>query len=259
MKKRAVFLLNQVALSRYTKETIALFNMHEEKAESSEIKKCRIDKELFGGENQPMESWRVFKIMAELVNGFELLKQYGLAATIFGSQRSELGDKTYQHATELSAKLAEAGFAVITGGGGGIMEASNKGAHEAGGQSVGMNIKLPKEQLLNKYVTDSENFHYFFTRKVMLAFASEVYIFFPGGFGTLDEFFEITTLIQTKKIPPIPVILLGKDYWGPLLAWIESDLYSKHKAIDKEDMSIYHLVDSVDEAFELVKRLTKSS
>ncbi len=219
----------------------------------------RIERTLLCGDNNAIESWRIFKIMAEFVSGFEVLRRYDLAATFFGTARCEFGDKVYENTTNLARRLTEAGFTIITGGGSGAMEAANKGAHEAGGDSVGLNIRLPKEQITNSYVTDSEGFHYFFTRKVMLAFASEVYIFMPGGFGTLDEFFELTTLVQSKKIRPLPLILVGKTYWEPLLHWIEADLYSTYHAIDKEDMEIYHLVDSVDEAYDEVMRLTEKA
>lgn len=200
-----------------------------------------------------IESWRIFKIMAELVDGFELLRNYDLAATIYGSARHHFDEQVYKDAEMLAARLAGEGFAVITGGGDGIMGAANKGAKEAGGNSIGLNIQLPTEQQENEYTTDRKEFHYFFTRKVMLAFASEVYIFFPGGFGTLDELFEIMTLVQTKKIKRIPIILMGKTYWQPLITWIE-EVLCKEGAVDDSDMQIYQLVDSVDEAMEVIKK-----
>ena len=216
----------------------------------------RIESALLCETNDAMESWRIFKIMAEFVSGFDLLRQYGRAVTFFGSARSDFGDKIYQQTHELSGRLSKAGFTIITGGGGGSMEAANRGAYESGGKSVGLNIELPREQILNKYVTHSQGFHYFFTRKVMLAFASEVYVFMPGGFGTLDEFFELATLIQTKKIQPLPLVLVGRDYWEPLLNWINTKVYVEYKSIDAEDMKIYHLVDSVEEAYETIIRLS---
>jgi len=161
----------------------------------------------------------------------------------------------YQEACKLGSLLAKAGFAIITGGGPGIMEAANKGALEAGGRSAGINIQLINKQSTNKYVKESVAFSYFFIRKVMLAFASEVYIFFPGGFGTLDELFELTTLIQTKKIRPIPIILVDKEYWIPLLTWIEQELYRKRGAIAKEDMKIHCLVDNAQEAFDYIEQI----
>ena len=136
------------------------------------------------------------------------------------------------------------------------MEAANRGAHNAGGKSVGINIQLPVEQKTNPYVKESIAVHYFFIRKLMLSFASEVYIFFPGGFGTLDEFFELITLIQTKKSKPIPIILINREYWSPLLGWIENQVYKKNNAIDREDMNIYHLVNTADEAFQLIQNLS---
>ncbi len=199
--------------------------------------------------------WRIFKIMAELVDGFEFLKKYGKSATFFGSARCSFDNKIYKETTKLASALSKDGFAIITGGGPGIMEAANKGAYEENGQSVGINIKLPMEQRINKYVKSSEAFHYFFTRKIMLSFASEVYIYFPGGFGTLDEFFEIITLVQTKKIKPVPVVLINKEYWTPLLNWIKQDVYGKNKAIDEKDMNIYKLVDNADEAIEYIRSL----
>jgi uncharacterized protein (TIGR00730 family) len=201
-----------------------------------------------------LEPWRVFKIMSEFVEGFELIQKYALAATFFGSTRTTLNPAIYQAATELAGKLAKQGFAVITGGSAGIMEAANKGAYEAGGASVGLNIRLDSKQPMNAYVTENSFFDHFFVRKVMLTFASEVYIYFPGGFGTLDEFFEIITLVQTKKIKRIPIVLYGKEYWTPLLEHFKNELFEKYATIDEGDMDLYHVVDSVDEAFECITK-----
>ncbi len=208
-----------------------------------------------GEEDVSATSWRIFRIMAEFVSGFDLLRKYKLAATVFGSARSLPDSHWYQESQKLGYLLGKDGFTIITGGGGGIMGAANKGAYEAGAHSVGLNIKLPHEQRLNSYVTDSETFTFFFTRKVMLSFASEVYIYFPGGFGTLDEFFELVTLIQTGKITKVPIILLGKGYWQPLIDWFTHTLYEEHKTIGKDDIALFHIVDSADEAYKLIKEL----
>jgi len=199
-----------------------------------------------------VESWRVFKIMAEFVEGFDIIRRYSLAATFFGSARASFDDDVYRNATLLAARLAKQGFAIITGGSTGIMQAANRGAFEAGGASVGLNINLPQVQPYNPYLTDRFGFDHFFVRKVMLTYASEVYVYFPGGFGTLDEFFEIVTLVQTKKIRRVPLILFGREYWTPLIAFIEQKVYSEHKAINKEDMELYTLVDTVDEAYDYI-------
>ena len=217
----------------------------------------RMDLLLAQHEEGEVSPWRIFKIITEFVKGFEFLKKLDKAATIFGTARCRPTDPLYHEAHALAYQLAKAKFAVITGGGPGVMEAVNKGAKDAHGKSIGINIQLPHEQRTNPYVTQSESFNYFFTRKVMLSFASEVYIFFPGGFGTLDEFYEIVTLVQTQKITPIPVVLVGKEFWSPLLKWMEEAMYKKNKAISKKDMTTYHLVDSADEAFRLIKRLVK--
>ncbi|MEZ4200747.1 MAG: TIGR00730 family Rossman fold protein [Candidatus Paceibacterota bacterium] len=211
---------------------------------------CRVMTELLdaGPDGDAVESWRVFRIMSEFVAGFEILRRHGLAATFFGSARTKVGNHYYKEAEDLAARLAKKGFAIITGGGPGIMEAANVGGFKVGGKSVGLNIKLPMEQKLNPYVTETENFEFFFSRKVMLSFASEVYIYFPGGFGTLDEFFELVTLIQTRKIEPIPIVLYGKGYWQPFLDIFEKNLLEKYGAISPEDMDLFHLVDTVDEA-----------
>lgn len=201
---------------------------------------------------QKLESWRVFKIMAEFVDGFEAIRRYGLAATFFGTARQTFAPEVYEAATALSARLAKAGYAIITGGSNGIMEAANKGAYEVGGASLGLNIRLPQEQSGNKFVTDSMTFDHFFVRKVMLAFASEVYIYFPGGFGTLDEFSEILTLVQTKKIKRVPIVLYGREYWEPLITFFREHLLEKYHAIDEADLELFHVVDSVDEAYEYI-------
>ena len=201
-----------------------------------------------------LESWRVFKIMSEFVEGFEILKKYGLAVSFFGTARASFEDHFYKEATELAARLAKDGFAVITGGSAGIMEAANKGAYEAGGASVGLNIRLEASQGLNTYLTESYTFEHFFIRKVMLAFASEAYVFFPGGFGTMDEFFEIVTLVQTKKIRKVPIVVYGKEYWEPLIAFFKQKFLDEHQAIDPEDLNLFHLADSVDEAYDFIKQ-----
>lgn len=208
-----------------------------------------------GDEDIAVTSWRIFRIMAEFVSGFELLRKYRLAATIFGSARALPDDHWYQESRRLGYLLAKDGFAIITGGGAGIMGAANKGAYEAGGDSIGLNIRLPHEQHLNAYVTDSETFRFFFPRKVMLSFASEVYIYFPGGFGTLDEFFEILTLVQTEKIARIPIILVCRSYWEPLAAWMRKALGDAHATIAPSDLDLFHIVDSADEAHALIRRL----
>jgi len=205
-----------------------------------------------------MESWRILKITDELIRGFALLRKYRLAATFFGSARYKLDDhKLYKDAEVLAGKLAHSGFAIITGGATGIMESANRGAKEAGGDSIGLNIELPHEQGGNKYVTDGMAFNYFFTRRVMLSFASEVYVFFPGGYGTLDEFFEILTLVQTGKIKRIPIVLFDKDYWTPLVTLLRQMVLETEHAIDEEDLDLFVVVESVDEAYEQILKLVK--
>jgi uncharacterized protein (TIGR00730 family) len=225
------------------------------KKSSNVVPHCRIVTDLLdpkGSDSDAIQSWRVFRIMSEFVSGFELLRNHGLAATFWGSARLTPQDQYYKFAEELAAKLAKKGFSIISGGGPGIMEASNVGAFKVGGKSVGLNIELPFEQKLNPYTTESLNFDFFFSRKVMLTFASEVYVYFPGGFGTLDELFEILTLIQTKKIEPVPVILIGNEFWAPLLQWFQKDLLKKYKTISKEDLDLFVVLDSVDEAYKYI-------
>ena len=210
------------------------------------------DRPLLVCKPKKIESWRIFKIMSEFIEGFDIIKRYGLAVTFFGSARATLDDEVYKHAHDLSSRLAKKGFAVITGGSSGVMQAANKGAFEVGGASVGLNINLPETQVYNPYLTERFGFDHFFVRKVMLTYASEVYVYFPGGFGTLDEFFEIVTLVQTRKIRKVPIVLFGKDYWQPLLTFINKTLYEERRTINQEDLNLYTLVDSVDEAYDYI-------
>jgi uncharacterized protein (TIGR00730 family) len=202
--------------------------------------------------------WRIFRIMSEFVEGFQFLADYKKTVSFFGSARASEGDPHYKEAAALARRLAEDGFTIITGGGPGIMEAANRGAAEVNlDLSVGLNIELMEEQRRNPYVHRGPGFHYFFTRKVILSYAAQAYIFFPGGFGTLDEFYEMVTLIQTRKIEhdiPVPVILVGKDFWEPLIAWMRDNMFEKHRAIDESDLKLYTLVDTVDEAYEVVRK-----
>lgn len=201
------------------------------------------------------ESWRIFRIMAEFVEGFEVMSPLDKAVSIFGSARTRPGDKYYQECEETARLLAEAGFTIITGGGPGIMEAGNKGAYDAGGRSVGLNIVLPHEQVSNKYQTISMDFHYFYARKVMFTKYAAAFVCFPGGFGTMDELFETLTLIQTHKVNPLPVILYGSKYWSGLIQWLKSALAPEY--IDAGDTDIFKLVDSPQEVLKLVKQGVK--
>jgi len=190
------------------------------------------------------DTWRIFRIMAEFVEGFEVMAPVGPAVTIFGSARTRPQNKYYKAAEETGRLFAKRKLAVITGGGPGIMEAANKGAFEAGGQSIGLNISLPQEQEANKYQTISLDFHYFYARKVMFTKYGSAFICFPGGFGTLDEFFETMTLIQTMKVPSFPVMLFGSSHWKGLVDWIKT--LAPHYT-DAEDTGIFRLVDDPEE------------
>jgi len=200
------------------------------------------------------ESWRVFKIMGEFVEGIEALHDIGPAVTIFGSARIQPDDPAYKKAEKIAALFAESSFAVLTGGGGGVMEAANKGAAEAGGTSVGLNIILPFEQEPNQYSNIKLEFKYFFIRKVMFVKYAMAYIIMPGGFGTLDELFEAVTLIQTHRIKPFPVILVGSDYWSGLIQWIKSRLLAE-KRISPEDLDILQVIDEPEEVVKAVKKV----
>jgi uncharacterized protein (TIGR00730 family) len=192
--------------------------------------------------------------MAEFIEGFELISELDKrSATFFGDTRLSENNPEYEKAQKLSRLLSEKGYTIISGGGPGIMEAANRGAVEAKGESVGINIELPDGQRTNKYVKKAVGFHYFFTRKVMMSLASSVYVFFPGGYGTLDEFFEMVMLLQTKKLShPVTIVVVGKDYWQPLFNWFETELYQKRRAISKEDLSLFTLVDTAEEAVEFI-------
>jgi uncharacterized protein (TIGR00730 family) len=222
------------------------------------VENCRVVTDLLDMNGDAVESWRVFRIMSEFVMGFELLRKQGLAVSFYGSARTQPGEPYYKQAEELAAQLAKKkNFTVITGGGPGIMEAGNVGAFKVGGQSIGLNIQLPFEQKLNPYTTESLDFDFFFSRKVMLAFASEVYVYFPGGFGTMDELFEMMTLIQTKKIERIPIVLYGKDFWDPMVEFFKKTMLKQYKTISKEDLDLFQVVDSVDEAYKYIVKVSK--
>jgi uncharacterized protein (TIGR00730 family) len=202
----------------------------------------------------PDESWRVFRIMSEFVDGIETLSKLPSAVTFFGSARSKPEDKYYMLAKDLASELAGQGFAIITGGGPGIMEAANKGALEAGGISVGVNIELPFEQKPNPYTNVQLTFRYFFVRKVMFIKYAIGYVIFPGGFGTLDELFEALTLIQTDKIRPFPVVLFGSEYWSGMIDWLNKTMV-ENKMIRPEDMSIFTVTDSIPEVVKILRSL----
>lgn len=205
------------------------------------------------------DSWAIFKIMSEFVNGYESMSRIGPCVSIFGSARTQPGEKYYELAESISYKISKAGYGVITGGGPGIMEAGNKGAHRGEGTSVGLNIELPFEQHFNPYIDKDKNlnFDYFFVRKVMFVKYSQGFVVMPGGFGTLDELFEAVTLIQTKKIGKFPIILVGTDFWSGLLDWIKTTLIEKQKNANPEDMNLIRLVDTEDEVVEVLDNFYK--
>jgi len=198
------------------------------------------------------ESWRLFRIMAEFVEGFEELSRVGKAVSIFGSARTSPKDPYHKKAIETGRLLAEAGYAVITGSGPGIMEAANKGAQKGKGLSIGLNIEIPTEQQPNRYVDKLLSFRYFFCRKVMFVKYAHAFVIFPGGFGTIDEFFESLTLIQTKRIPRFPVILVGSDYWEGLISWMKGIMLKTGK-ISKSDFELLTIIDEPKEIIKAVK------
>lgn len=205
------------------------------------------------------DSWAIFKIMSEFVNGYEKMGRIGPCVSIFGSARTKTNDPYYKLAEEVAFKISKAGYGVITGGGPGIMEAGNKGAHLGGGISVGLNIELPFEQHFNPYIDHDKNlqFDYFFVRKVMFVKYSQGFVVMPGGFGTLDELFEAITLIQTKKIGKFPIILVGTDFWSGLLEWVKNVLLEKYNNVSPNDLNLIQLVDTADEVVEALDAFYK--
>ncbi|PTX58407.1 hypothetical protein C8N46_11452 [Kordia periserrulae] len=205
------------------------------------------------------DSWALFKIMGEFVNGFEKMSQIGPCVSIFGSARTKPDNKYYKLAQKIAHKIVDHGYGVITGGGPGIMEAGNKGAHLGGGTSVGLNIVLPFEQHDNPYIDPDKsiNFDYFFVRKVMFVKYSQGFVVMPGGFGTLDELFEAITLIQTKKIDKFPIILVGTEFWSGLIDWVKETLLAKFSNISAGDMDLIHIVDNEDEVLNILDAFYK--
>ncbi len=226
------------------KETLVCINLPEHDAR----KHPHTSEELaLGAENA-----RASRIAREFDDGLKFIRKYKKSVTVYGSARFTEDNPHYIDARALGARLAKLGYAVVTGGGPGIMEAANRGAKEAGGDSIGLNIELPSEQILNPYTTDALSFYYFFSRKTTMSFSCETYIFYPGGFGTLDEFFEIVTLIQTKKIRPTPIVLIGKDFWEPLNAYIKKQMIEVHATINKDDLDLYTITDDHAEVERIV-------
>lgn len=203
------------------------------------------------------ETWRIFRIMAEFVESFETMAHQGPLITVFGSARTKSDDPIYQQAVEMGRLLAQNGYGVLTGGGPGIMEAANRGATEAGGKSVGLNIDLPMEQHPNEYQSISLDFRYFFIRKVCFLKYTLGVIVFPGGFGTMDELFEAVTLVQTNKINKVPTVMVGKEFWTPVEQWIKKSMLAAHNYIDEADVELFKVVDSAEEAMDYLLELHK--
>lgn len=209
-------------------------------------------------ESPVQDLWRIFRINAEFVEGFQELGTIGPAVSVFGSARTDENDESYKLAEETATKLVREGFAIITGGGGGVMEAANKGASQAGGKSIGLNIELPMEQVPNKYQNISLHFRYFFCRKVMFLKYAHGFIFFPGGFGTMDEFFESLVLIQTLRQVSFPVILMKSDYWEGLMKWMKEKMLTENDYISPEDLEVFTVVDEPDAAVEIITDFRKA-
>lgn len=222
------------------------------KAEEKRIRRAFKDKDW--AEIKSSDAWVIFKVMSEFVGGFEKLAKIGPCVSIFGSARTKPDHKNYKVAQKIAEKLVENGYGVITGGGPGIMEAGNKGARVAGGKSVGLNIALPHEQFNNIYIDQDKllDFDYFFVRKVMFVRYSQGFIVMPGGFGTLDEFFESLTLIQTKKIGRFPIVLVGKSFWGGLIDWVTEVMLKQENNISADDLHLFNIVETPEEAVEVI-------
>ncbi|MGA9271113.1 MAG: TIGR00730 family Rossman fold protein [Lutimonas sp.] len=200
------------------------------------------------------DSWAIFKVMSEFVDGFEKMSRIGPCVSIFGSARTKVGDKYYELAEKIAYQLTQQGYGIITGGGPGIMEAGNKGAHRGKGISVGLNIELPFEQKDNPYIDRDKNleFDYFFVRKVMFVKYAQGFVAMPGGFGTLDELFEAMTLIQTHKIGKFPIVLVGSEFWNGMLDWIKKVLLEQHENVSESDLELFHIVDTAEEVVEII-------
>ncbi|HMH20530.1 MAG TPA: TIGR00730 family Rossman fold protein [Puia sp.] len=209
----------------------------------------RISKQRRWTESKAHSSWQIFKIMAEFVDGFEALAKLGPCISIFGSARTQPGQEHYELSVEIAKRLAEEGFGIISGGGPGIMEAANKGAQLGGGKSVGLNIELPFEQHANPFIDRDANLHfeYFFVRKVLFTKYSQGFVMMPGGFGTMDEFFEVATLIQTRKMSKVPLILVSSAYWGGLVDWMKETMYRKNGNISPQDLDLLKIADTPEE------------
>ncbi len=221
----------------------------------SEDKKIREKlKQKTWNEIKTNDSWAIFKVMSEFVDGFEKMSRIGPCVSIFGSARIKPGEKYYELAENIAFKLTQQGYGIITGGGPGIMEAGNKGAHRGKGVSVGLNIELPFEQKDNPFIDRDKNleFDYFFVRKVMFVKYAQGFVAMPGGFGTLDELFEAITLIQTRKIGRFPIVLVGTEFWNGMLDWIKKVLLEEHGNVSEGDLDLFHIVDTADEVVEII-------
>ncbi len=205
------------------------------------------------------DSWAIFKVMSEFVDGFEKMSRIGPCVSVFGSARTKPGDTYYELAENIAFQLTQHGYGVITGGGPGIMEAGNKGAHRGGGVSVGLNIDLPFEQKDNSYIDQDKNlqFDYFFVRKVMFVKYAQGFVALPGGFGTLDELFEAITLIQTKKIEKFPIVLVGTQFWKGLIGWIKETMLKQNGNIHEDDLDLFQVVDTAEEVIEIIDSFYK--
>lgn len=232
-----------------------------EKLEKETFQKKKLRKNKSWLEIQSESSWRMFKIMAEFVDGFERLNKIGPCVSIFGSARTKPGTPYYDKAIEVAKLLVEEGFGIITGGGPGIMEAANRGAHEIGGKSVGLNIDLPFEQGANPWVDHDKNFNfnYFFVRKVMFVKYAQGFVFMPGGFGTMDEVFEALTLVQTRKIHRVPMVFVGSEFWGGLLEWVEKTMRDEFGNVSPGDLDLVQLVDAPQDAVKIIREFYEPS
>ena len=224
----------------------------DQKQEEEKIRKAFADKTW--QEVKAADSWQIFKIIAEFVEGFEKMGKIGPCVSVFGSARTKPDNKYYKLAEEIAFKLTREGYGVITGGGPGIMEAANRGAKAGGGKSVGLNIVLPFEQSANPFIDKDKiiNFDYFFVRKTIFLKYSQGFIALPGGLGTIDELFEALTLVQTNKIAHFPIVLAGKDYWNGMLDWIKKTMLAEEKNISPDDLNLFHVVDTADEAVKVI-------